>query len=229
MPSRSLIAALAAETIGTYLFFVLGAGTIIVDIITGNSIGILGIALVHGLALAVLATAFGAISAAQFNPAVTVALWLIGKVRTIEGLRFIAAQLIGATLAGLTLKLAFLGVQSPSVYDYALGGSPVLGAGLDAVQGIVVEAILTALLVYAVLMTAVDARAPKMGGLFIGLAVTADIIVGGPLTGAAMNPARWFGPAVVYGDLSQAVVYIAGPLIGATLAALSVRYLFAQR
>ena len=170
MPSRSLFAALAAETIGTYLFFVLGAGSIIVDIITGNSIGILGIALVHGLALAVLATAFGAISGGQFNPAVTVALWLIGKVRTIEGLRFIAAQLIGATLAGLTLKLAFLGVQSPSVYDYALGGSPALGAGLDALQGIVVEAILTALLVYAVLMTAVDARAPKMGGLFIGLA-----------------------------------------------------------
>ena len=74
MPSRSLFAALAAETIGTYLFFVLGAGSIIVDIITGNSIGILGIALVHGLALAVLATAFGAISGGQFNPAVTVAL-----------------------------------------------------------------------------------------------------------------------------------------------------------
>jgi aquaporin Z len=89
--------------------------------------------------------------------------------------------------------------------------------------------VLTALLTYAVLLTAVDGRAPKMGGLFIGFAVSADIMVGGPLTGAAMNPARWFGPALAFGDLSGAVVYIVGPLVGAVAAALSVRYLFSER
>jgi aquaporin Z len=229
MINRATIAPLAAEAIGTYLFFVIGAGAVIVDVITGGGVGLLGVALAHGLALAALATAFGVISGGQFNPAVTVALWLTGKVRTVEGLRFIAAQLIGAALAGFTLKLAFVGVETPNAYDLATGGAPALGSGLDQLQGIVVEAILTSLLVYAVLLTAVDVRAPKMGGLFIGLVVIADIMVGGPLTGAAMNPARWFGPAVAFGDLSQAVVYIVGPLIGATVAALSVRYLFAER
>ncbi|MEY4389116.1 MAG: hypothetical protein RLZZ432_835 [Chloroflexota bacterium] len=229
MPSRTLVAALAAEAIGTFLFFVVGAGAVIVNVFTGGAIGLIGIALAHGLALAVLATAFAAISGGQFNPAVTVALWLTGKVRTIEGLRYIAAQLVGAIAAGLLLRLAFAGVESPNAYELANGGAPALDAGIDAVQGLVIEAILTALLVYAVLMAVVDARAPKIGGLLIGLAVAADILVGGYLTGAGMNPARWFGPALVFGDLSQAAVYVGGPLIGAALAALSVRYLFAER
>ena len=142
---------------------------------------------------------------------------------------FRSAQLVGAALAGFTLKLAFVGVETPSAYDLATGGAPALGSGLDQLQGIVVEAILTAILVYAVLLTAADARAPRMGGLFIGLVVIADIVVGGPLTGAAMNPARWFGPALAFGDLSQAPIYLVGPIVGATLAALSVRYLFAER
>jgi MIP family channel proteins len=230
MLNRSLAAALAAEAIGTFLFFVIGAGAVIVNAMTGGEVGLLGIALAHGLALAVLATGFGPISGGQFNPAVTVALWLVGKVRTIEGLRYIAAQLAGAAAAGFALKLAFGGFDAgDSWYTVAGGGAPSLIYSLSQGTGIAIEAVLTALLTYAVLLTAVDNRAPKMGGLFIGLAVTADIMIGGPLTGAAMNPARWFGPAIALGDLSGAVIYIVGPLVGAAAAALSVRYLFSER
>ena len=230
MPSRTLVAALAAEAIGTFLFFVVGAGAVIMDAQTGGEVGLLGIALAHGLVLAALGTAFAPISGGQFNPVVTVALWLVGKVRTIEGIRFIVAQLVGAAAAGFALKLAFGGFEAgDTVWSFARGGAPFVADGLTQVTAIAIEAVLTAVLVYAVLLTAVDKRAPQLGALLIGGVIIADIMVGGPLTGAAMNPARWFGPAVAFGDLSGAVVYIVGPLIGAVVAALSVRYLFAER
>ena len=230
MPSRTLVAALAAEAIGTFLFFVLGAGAVIMNAQTGGEVGLLGIALAHGLALAALGTAFAPISGGQFNPAVTVALWLVGKVRTVEGLRYIVAQLVGAAAAGFALKLAFGGFESgDTAWSIAGGGAPGVAAGLTQATAIAVEAVLTALLVYAVLLTAVDRRAPQLGALLIGGVIVADIMVGGPLTGAAMNPARWFGPAVAFGDLSAVVVYVVGPLVGAVVAALSVRYLFAER
>ena len=229
MPSRTLVAALAAEAIGTFLFFVIGAGAVIMNAQTGGEVGLIGIALAHGLTLAALGTAFAAVSGGQFNPAVTIALWLVGKVRTIEGIRYMVAQFVGAAAAGFALKLAFGGFDAgDSAWSISGGGVPA-APGLTQLTAIAVEAVLTALLVYAVLLTAVDKRAPQMGALFIGGVIIADIMVGGPLTGAAMNPARWFGPAIALGDLSGAAVYIAGPLIGAVVAALSVRYLFAER
>ena len=230
MPSRTLVAALVAEAIGTFLFFVIGAGAVIMNAQTGGEVGLIGVALAHGLTLAALGTAFAAVSGGQFNPVVTVALWLVGKVRTIEGIRYVVAQLVGAAAAGFALKLAFGGFDGgDSAWSIAGGGAPAVATGLTQLTAIAVEAVLTALLVYAVLLTAVDKRAPQMGALFIGGVIIADIMVGGPLTGAAMNPARWFGPAIAFGDLSEAAVYIVGPLIGAVAAALSVRYLFAER
>jgi MIP family channel proteins len=230
MPVRSTVAELVAELLGTFLFFIVGAGAVIVNAATGGEVGLIGVALAHGLALAVLATAFGPISGGQFNPAVTVALWLVGKVRTRAGARIIVAQLAGAAAAGFVLKLAFGGFDGgDTAYSIGAGGAPMVADGISTATAIGIEAVLTALLAYAVLLTAVDGRAPKMGGLFIGLAVAADILVGGPLTGAAMNPARWFGPALAYGDLSAALVYVVGPILGAAVAALSVRYLFSER
>lgn len=230
MLNRSLAAALAAEAIGTFLLFVIGVGAVIVNAQTGGEMGLLGIALVWGFAVAVLATGFGPISGGQFNPAVTVALWLVGKVRTIEGLRYIVAQLAGAVAAGFVLKLAFGGFDAgDSAYSIAGGGTTSLAFGIADGTAIAVEAILTALITYAALLTAVDGRAPKMGALFVGLAVSVGTMTGGPLTGAALNPARWFGPALAFGDLSGAVIYIVGPLAGAAAAALSVRYLFSER
>ena len=103
---------------------------------------------------------------------------------------------------------------------------PRLFGAVTPLAGIIIEAVLTVILLIAVFGTAVDPRAPKVGGLVIGLAVAADILMGGALTGAAMNPARWFGPAAVTGNFENSYVWIVGPLVGAGIAALMYRYLF---
>jgi aquaporin Z len=230
MPSRTLLSTLSAELIGTFLFITIGGAAVVSDAQTGGAVGLLGISVTFGLVIAALATAFGPISGAHFNPAVTVAFWLVGKIRTIEGIRYIAVQIVGAILAGLALKLAFGGFDGePSVYGFSGGATPLpsMGPGTPLLIGI--EAVLTAVVVYAVLLAAADARAPQVGALYVGGAVTACMLAGSALSGASMNPARWFGPALVYGDLSYALIYVAGPLIGAVAAALTVRYLYAER
>ena len=221
-------AALVAEAIGTFLFFFVGAGSVVLgDYIVGHggtSPGLLGVALAHGLALAVLASAFGAVSGAHFNPAVTLAAWMLGKIQPARAVAYVVAQLFGAALAGFALRSVFpLEAWQPSMI-----GTPALGLGISLPAGIAVEAILTALLVFVVIGTAMDARAPKIGGLAIGLAVAADILVGGPLTGAAMNPARWFGPAVASGAFDNWWVWWIGPGIGAAVAALIYRSTLAE-
>jgi MIP family channel proteins len=220
-------AALVAEAVGTFLFFFVGAGSVVLgDYMAstgGSGPGLLGVALAHGLALAVLASALGAVSGAHFNPAVTFAVWIIGRITPIRGVLYVLAQLVGAVAAGLALKLAFPDSWQPSNI-----GTPALGAGVTPAVGIGVEAVLTVLLVLTVIGTTVDSRGPKLGGLAVGLAVAADLLLGGPLTGAAMNPARWFGPAVASGAYADWYVWWIGPLIGAAAAALLYRSTLAE-
>jgi MIP family channel proteins len=215
-------AALVAEGLGTFLFFFVGAGSVVLgDYLAGNGgagPGLLGVALAHGLALAVLVSALGAVSGGHFNPAVTLAVWIMGKVTPTRAALYVVAQLVGAVAAGLALKAVFADSWQASNI-----GTPALGVGITPAVGIGVEAVLTVLLVLAVIGTAVDPRAPKIGGLAIGLAVAADILVGGPLTGAAMNPARWFGPAVAAGAYADWYVWWIGPAVGAAAAALIYR------
>jgi len=220
-------AALIAEAFGTFLFFFVGAGSVVLgDYLAANGgtgPGLLGVALAHGLALAVVVSALGAVSGGHFNPAVTLGVWIMGKITPTRAGLYVVAQLVGALAAGLALKAVFADDwQASSI------GTPALGAGITPAVGIGVEAILTALLVLAVIGTAVDPRAPKIGGLAIGLAVAADILVGGPLTGAAMNPARWFGPAVAAGAYADWYVWWIGPAIGAAAAALIYRTTLAE-
>ena len=216
--------AIVAEGVGVFLFFLvgIGAGYMTSSAFPGGAVpgGLVTVALAHGLALAVVASAFGAISGGHVNPAVTWALWLSGKIETRRALAYIIAQLIGAVAAAAVVRYV-----TPAAIP-ASAGVPALGAGTDGIQGIVLEAGLTMVLLAAVFGTAVDPRAPKIGGIAIGVAVGADIMFGGPLTGGAMNPARWFGPAVVAGDVSNAAIYILGPVIGATIIAIIYRYLF---
>ena len=220
-------AALVAEALGTFLFFFVGAGSVVLgDYLAANGgagPGLLGVALAHGLALAVLVSALGAVSGGHFNPAVTLGVWIMGRVTPIRAALYVMAQLVGALAAGLALKAVFADSWQASNI-----GTPALGAGITPAIGIGVEAVLTALLVLAVIGTAVDPRAPKIGGLAIGLAVAADILVGGPLTGAAMNPARWFGPAVAAGAYADWYVWWIGPAIGAAAAALIYRSTLAE-
>ena len=214
---RGWAPALAAETIGTFLFFFIAAGAGLVA--TGDPAStLLIVALAHGLVLAVLVSSLGAVSGAHFNPAVTLGLWVAGKIDAAKGAAYVVAQLIGAVAAGFALAWCF-GDVGPAV--------PALGQDVDAFTGIALEAIMTVVLLLAVFGTAVDPRGPKLGGLAIGLAVAADILLGGTLTGAAMNPARWFGPALAADTFDNWYVWWIGPFVGATLVALLYRYLFA--
>jgi aquaporin TIP len=138
---------------------------------------------------------------------------------------YVVAQLAGALGAGLALRLVF----PASSWEPVALGTPTLDPELGVPAAIVVEAVLTVVLLFAVFGTAIDRRAPKIGGLAIGLAVAADILMGGPLTGAAMNPARWFGPAVASGEFSDWYVWWIGPLLGAAVAALIYRYALEER
>lgn len=224
--------ALIAEAIGTFLFFFVGMGSVVLGTYQAAKCdfvpcspdpGLLGVALAHGLALAVLVSALGPISGGHFNPAVTMAAWIMGKITPSRAGMYVVAQLVGAAGAGFALKAVF-----PDAWQATNIGSPALGAGISPAIGIAVEAVLTALLVFTVIGTAIDSRAPKIGGLAIGLAVAADILMGGPLTGAAMNPARWFGPAVAAGAFANWYVWWIGPLLGAAVASLVYRYGLAE-
>lgn len=215
---------LTAEAVGTFLFFFIGAGAVVVNAGTDGGVSLVGIALAHGLALGVLVSSLGAVSGGHFNPAVTLGVWIAGRITADRAVSYVVAQLAGALLAGLALRA----ILPESMWVPAQLGTPSLGLGISPGAAIALEAILTMVLLFAVFGTAIDPRAPKIGGLAIGLAITADILIGGPLTGAAMNPARWFGPAVAGGFLDNWYVWIAGPAIGAAVAAALYRGIFAQ-
>jgi aquaporin Z len=166
-----------------------------------------------------MVSSLGAVSGAHFNPAVTTGVWIAGQIPGRRAVSYVIAQLIGALLAAWSLRVLFPADQFPEL------GIPRL-TGIDPLQGVAVETVLTVILMIAVFGTAIDPRAPKVGGLIIGFAVAVDIMMGGPLTGAAMNPARWFGPAAVIGDYSNSAVWIVGPVAGAVIAALLYRFMF---
>ncbi len=223
---RSAWNGVIAEIIGTFLFFFVGIGAIgaMVMVNGGNPVDpaafLLVAALAHGVVLAVLVSALGAVSGAHFNPAVTFGVWLAGKMPGRRALAYVLAQLIGAILAAWAVSIVIPRDVFPNL------GIPQLFGSITPLAGIIIEVVLTVILLIAVFGTAVDPRAPKVGGLAIGFAVAADILMGGALTGAAMNPARWFGPAAVTMNWENGYVWIVGPLIGAGLAALAYRYLF---
>jgi aquaporin TIP len=215
--------ALIAEGAGTFLFFFVGIGAAasIDRLGAGQELaGLIVVALAHGLVLAVLVSALGAVSGGHFNPAVTFGVWMAGQMPTRRAVQYVLAQLIGGVAAAWSLRAVFSEQVSPRL------GTPGLGEGVGPLAGIGVEAVLTVILLVAVFGTAIDPRGPKVGGLAIGLAVGADILMGGPLTGAAMNPARWLGPAVTTGLWDDWYVWIVGPLLGAAVAALVYRLFF---
>ena len=221
-----LTSVLVAEAVGTFLFFFVGMGAVVLGSHTGDGGGgLVGVALAHGLALAVLVSALGPISGGHFNPAVTLGVWITGRIDATRAGLYVAAQLAGGLAAGLALRMVF----PESSWEPVALGTPAIGAGISVLGAIVIEAILTIMLLLAVFGTAIDRRAPRIGGLAIGLAVAADILMGGPLTGAAMNPARWFGPAVASGTFADWYVWWIGPLLGAAIAALVYRYWLEER
>jgi MIP family channel proteins len=205
-----------AEFIGTFALIFVGVGAIANNSSPAAGVGLLGVALAHGLTIAVMVSATGAISGGQLNPAVTFGLLIGGQMDVKKTIAYWIAQLAGATLAAFAC-CCLLGKAA------VFGGTPdiAMNAGMpvvSVVKAIAIEAVLTFFLVFVVYGSAVDARAPKVGGLAIGLTVALDILFGGPLTGAAMNPARTFGPALVSSHWTNHMVYWVGPLIGGALA-----------
>jgi aquaporin Z len=217
------VRALLAEVAGTLLFIFVGAGAIVA---TGGD-NLVAIALAHGFGLSVAISAFGGLSGGQFNPAVTFGLAIAGKHPWPRVPTYWIAQAVGALIAGFALRYAF--EFDPSALARTHIGTPALGGGVTITTGIVVEAILTVFLLWAVFGTAVSPLAPRIGGFGIGLMVAADILGGGAITGAAMNPARWLATAMPASFYDNWYVYFVGPLVGAAIAGLSYRFVFAPR
>jgi MIP family channel proteins len=210
-----------AELIGT--FFLVLAGTAVAVAATLN-IPIAGlpadsltVALSFGLSLIVLVFSLGHISGAHFNPAVTLALAISGKFPWKYTPFYIIAQMGGAILAALTVLFMY-GEKARSV---AVLGATLPAVGMKGWRVVVIEAIVTFLLMLVIMAIATDTRSPKAaGGTAIGFTLAVGILIAGPLTGGALNPARALGPMIVAGKMTVFWAYIVGPLIGAVLASL---------
>jgi aquaporin TIP len=199
-----------AEFVGAFALVFIGVGAIV------SEASLVGVAFAHGLVIAVMASAVGHISGGHFNPAVTFGFLITRRMAPALAGVYVAAQLAGAVLAALALNVVFpsevnLDTGVPVVNDTAGNGS-----------GVLAEAILTFFLVWVIFATAADPRGAfkSIAGLAIGLTITLDILAGGPLTGAAMNPARALGPELVQWRWDDFWVYIIGPLVGGGAAAL---------
>ncbi len=215
MNPSSLLKKCVAEFIGTFALIFVGVGAIYNNR-PEVGLGLLGIALAHGLTIAVMVSATGGISGGHLNPAVTFGLLVGGKIKLMDSIAYWVAQLAGGAAAGYLL-ISIFGQNGVSI---VANGTPDLGKDVVPYTGIIVEIVLTFFLVFVVYGSAVDVRAPKIGGLAIGLTVALDILFGGPLTGASMNPARTFGPALASHHWNNHYVYWVGPLIGGALAGL---------
>jgi len=216
-----------AELIGTFALVFVGSAAGIY----GQSIGLLGIALAHGLTLAVFVYAFGHISGTHINPAVTLGLAVNGTIKWVEAVVYWVAQFSGAALAAFTLRM-FVTVISADAFAGAATSGLLTSDHVYYAMGL--EALLTFFLVNSVLHLAVDGRAGQLAGLGIGITLAIAIMAGGPLTGASLNPARSFGPAIFTSALEAGrpdiqnpvlyLIYFVGPFIGSVAAVLIYRF-----
>jgi len=211
-----------AEFVGTFALIFAGAGAVAFARTTTD------IALANGLVIAVMVSAVGLISGGFFNPAITIAFLITRRIHaTLAGL-YLIVQFGAAALAALLLKW----VLPKAAADGTHLGAPALSS-ISSGKGVVVEAVLTFFLVWVVFATAVDRRGTfkQIAGLAIGLTIVFDALVGVGLTGAAMNPARAFGPELVANDWTNFWVWYVGPIAGGAIAALLYEglYLGAER
>ncbi len=208
--------ALLAELIGTFALIFIGAGAGALGI--G---GLVGVAFAHGFVVLGFAYAYSHHSGTHINPAVTIGLWVAGELSLSKATAYIATQIIGGILGAFTL-LFVLGDKAGTL------GATTLAPGVSPLQGLVIEAILTFFLTNAILNTAVSGKAGSMAGMAIGCTLVFTILMGGPLTGASLNPARTIGPAIATSNFADLWVYLVGPPLGAVVAALLYKFVFAK-
>jgi len=208
---RDQVKPLIIEALGAFALVFMGAGAIILT----QGLDVVAIALAHGLAIGLMAMAAGHISGGHFNPAVTLAMLVTRRIDMTRAIGYVIAQLAGALAGAALLVLCYRDIERNAVNL----GVPAVGANLSAGNALVMEIVLTFFLVFVIFGTAVDTRTPKVvSGFLIGLTITMDIVAGSAVSGAAMNPARWFGPAVIQQEWSDLWVWWVGPAIGAVLA-----------
>jgi len=211
------IKACVAEFVGVFALCFIGIGAIAADNMSGGGLGLTGIALAHGLAIACLASATAGISGGHLNPAVTIGLLTAKKIDVPNAIGYIIAQVLAGFAAA-----ALVGMCLPDGIMTAIsGGSPAPNAGMNvtSTMALVAEIVTTFFLVFVVYGTAVDKRAPKMGALFIGLTVVMGIMMAGPISGGALNPARFTGPGIMAGVGGHMWIYWVGPCLGGVIAA----------
>ena len=197
-----------SELIGTFALIFIGAGAAAID---GE---LIVIALAHGMVIIGLAYAYGHHSGTHINPAVTFGLVIAGEIKTKTAINYWIMQFAGGILGAAALSFVLGGSTS------GLGATQFNTAETSVSQALVLELILTFLLVNTIMNTAVSGKAGNLAGLAIGSTLIFCILMGGPITGASLNPARTLGPALLTGNLDQLWVYIVGPLAGAAIASI---------
>lgn len=205
-----LLSEVLAEAIGTFVLVFTGTGAIMVDVITEGIITHLGVCFVFGAVVTAIIYTIGHISGAHINPAVTLGFWSSQVLPKYKVLPYVAGQFCGGILASLLLRIT-------------LGNIANMGATLpsngDWLQSLILEMILTFILMFVVLGSGLDRRAHiGFAGIAIGLTVTLEAIFMGPITGASMNPARSFAPAMIANLWQNQWIYFVGPIIGVQLA-----------
>ena len=211
-----IVRRMTAEAVGTFGVVFIAASAIVAEKFPAANYGLLGMGIAYALAYAIMVTATMNISGGHLNPAVTFGVWVSRRISARDAGLYLVAQIGGAVSAGLLMKLIF----PAGVARIVLYGTPVIANHITMGTAITLEAVMTFLLVSAVFGTAVSPDAPKVGGFAIGLVVLFAMVVAGPLTGAALNPARAFGPAVVSSAWVGQIAYWVGPLLGALAAGL---------
>jgi MIP family channel proteins len=212
---------LVAEFFGTFTLIFFGVGSICADQFIRTStngqsgLGLLGIALAHGLAIAIMVSSLGHISGGHFNPAISIAFWVTRRLSTFDTIAYWVAQLAGGVCAAYLLRRLPV-----DVWGAVQLGTPDLASGITRTNGMIFEGVMTFFLVFVVFATAVDERGAfnKIAGFAIGLTITTGALFGGPFTGAAVNPARAFGPALAANHWANHGVYWIGPLAGGVAA-----------
>lgn len=221
---RDTLRHFAAEFVGVFALVFVGGAAIMITRSSADAGGLLEIALAHGLILAVMVSATMRVSG-HLNPAVTIGFLATRRIDPMMAGVYVIAQILAAVIAAYTLKALF----PDAVFLATRGGGQSVALDVRTWQAYALEAIATFFLVFVVFGTAVDPRAPRIGGLAIGLTVAAAILAIGPLTGASLNPARSFGPAVASGLFEGQLIYWVGPIVGGILAALLYDWLFLPR
>jgi aquaporin TIP len=226
-----------AEFVGTFTLIFAGAGAVLsIDKAVGpalqsapaisvySGLTLVSVALANGLAIAVMVSAVGHISGGHFNPAITFAFLITRRLAPSLAVVYWSVQFAGAAAAAALLRWFY----PATTRDLTHLGAPGLAAGVSPGQGLVIEIVLTFFLVWVVFATAADPGGTfkSIAGLAIGLTITVDVLMGGPMTGAAMNPARAFGPQLLSRHWADAWIWYVGPVVGGALAALVYEFLY---